>query len=163
MIDARAFRACNAIQNLGSPGKVEHGTQSSILLSERQGNYIVHLGGTVFKFYLCNGHTSIVSFAAEIYRCASSFSHTGRARDTTDFDSGLTVLHRSCHGRMVEAQRPKLLGVGMILYWRYLGITVETSSSADDSLPGPSRAQVIGGPARMGPSSPLPPLHLCHH
>lgn len=33
-----------------------------------------------------------------------------------------------CYGRITEAQQPKLLGVGMILYRRYLGITVETSS-----------------------------------
>lgn len=51
MIDARAFGPHNAIQNLGSPGKVEHGTPSSIPLSGRS-NYIARLGESVFKFYL---------------------------------------------------------------------------------------------------------------
>jgi len=59
MIDARAFGPRNVIQNLGLPGKVGHGMQLSILLSGRD-NYIVRLGKTVFKFYLYNGHTSIV-------------------------------------------------------------------------------------------------------
>lgn len=79
MIDARAFGPRNAIQNFAGESGA-HGTQSNILLSG-QSNYIVTytLGGgeTVFKFYLCNtSHTSIVSFAAEIYCCAFPLSHT---------------------------------------------------------------------------------------
>lgn len=150
MIDARAFGPRNAIQNLGTPGKVEHGNAITspylckVIISHAWGKLFSNsIYVTVTRVYciICNG---------DLLLCLSVVSYVeseGYGRRFRFRSHGST----SCHGQIAEAQQPKLLGVGMILYRRYLGITVETSSFRW-LTPGP-----IGGPARMGASSPLPP------
>lgn len=170
MIDARASRPRKAIQNFGSrwgmwgTGRIKH---ALIWAARRHGNYIVRSGETIFKFYLCNGRTSIVSFAERRFIVAPPLalplSHSAAEGEGHDrrFRFRSHGSTSGCHGRIAEAQQPKLLGVGMILYRRYLGITVETSSSRwltpePISRTGHRRAR------KNGPSPPCRPL-LCHH
>ena len=164
MIDARAFRSVsrNAIQNFGSPGKVGHGTQSSILLSVSGKVIISYTWEELFS------NSIYITVARVLYHLQRRFivaslrflTQEGRVYDRFRFRSHSSPS--SCHGEWWRRSGPKLLGVGMILYRRYLGITVETSSSADDSLPDPSRFSRPGHrrSCKNGPSSPLPPSSL---